>query len=109
GYHYQVLGCLLSAVAIFLPGMFMIFFIFPFWQYFKKYSFIRRSLEGVNAVATGMVLGSAVVLYTNLELHYANAFIVAGTFMILWFTKIKAPWLVLAALAIGFVIEKTSV
>ncbi|MEI7669822.1 MAG: chromate efflux transporter [Pseudomonadota bacterium] len=109
GYHYQILGCLLSAIAIFLPGMFMIFFIFPFWQYFKKYSFIRRSLEGVNAVATGLVLGSAVVLYANLQLHWANAFIVAGTFMLLHFTKIKAPWLVLAALAIGFVIEKTSV
>lgn len=108
GYNYEILGCAMSAVAIFLPGMLMMFFIYPFWQYFKKYSFIKRSLDGLNAVATGLILGSAVVLYTNLQLHWANSFIVAGTFMLLSLTKIKAPWLVLAALAIGFVIEKTS-
>lgn len=101
GYHYQVLGCIMSAVAIFLPGLLMMFFIYPFWQYFKKYSFIKRSLEGLNAVATGLILGSALVLYTNLSFQWEYGFIVVATFIILNYTKVKAPYLVLMGLLAG--------
>ncbi len=103
GYNYQALGCIISAIAIFLPGLLLMFFIFPYWQYLKRFTFIRRSLVGINAVVTGLVLGSAVLLYINLPFQWVNVFIILATFLLLRFTPVKTPYLVLLALLSGFV------
>jgi chromate transporter len=103
GYSLQVLGCLLSAVAIFLPGLLSIFVVFPYWQRLKQYKVIVRALDGVNAVAVGLILGSAVVLYTNLSFHWINSVVMIVAFVLLDKVKMKVPPLVLLALLSGFV------
>jgi len=102
GLNYQILGCVLGTIGIFMPGALMVFFIYPLWQYLKSYRFIQRSLEGINAAATGMVLGAAMILYSNLEFQMVNLFVIASTFCLLQFTKIPSPLLVLLGLIAGF-------
>ncbi len=103
GYSLQILGCLISAIAIFLPGLLSIFVVFPYWQRLKQYKFIVGALEGVNAVAVGLILGSAVVLYTNLPFYWINSVVMIAAFLLLDKAKMKVPSLVLLALLGGFV------
>jgi chromate transport protein ChrA len=77
--------------------------VFPYWQYLKQYRFIVRALEGVNAVAVGLILGSAVVLYTNLPFYWINIAVMVLAFLLLDRINLKVPWLVLLALASGMV------
>lgn len=100
---FTLMGCVIGTVAIFLPGALIAFFIFPIWQFVKNYFFVRRALEGINAAAVGLIFSAAVILYTNLEFHMVNIFVVVITFLLLNYTKIKAPLLVVMALAAGFV------
>ena len=103
GINYQVLGCLLGTIGIFLPGALIVFFLYPLWEYLKSYRFIQRSLEGINAAATGMVLGAAVILFNNLEFHLVNIFVIIVTFCLLQLTKMQTPVLVFLGLISGFI------
>ncbi len=103
GLSYQVLGCFLGTVGIFLPGALIVFFLYPLWEYLKSYRFIQRSLEGINAAATGIVLGAAVILFNNLEFHLINIFVIIATFCLLNFTKLQTPVLIILGLIGGFV------
>ncbi|MCY7411158.1 MAG: chromate efflux transporter [Chitinophagales bacterium] len=97
----ELLGSIIGTVAIFLPGALLAFFIYPIWSFVKNYFFVRRALEGVNAAAVGLILSAAVILYTNIEFHFINIFVVIVTFLLLYFTSIKAPVLVCLALMAG--------
>ncbi|MEO5673281.1 MAG: chromate efflux transporter [Chitinophagales bacterium] len=100
---FTLLGCVIGTVAIFLPGALIAFFIFPIWELVKNYFFVRRALEGMNAAAVGLVFSGAVILFTNLEFHMINIFVVIITFLLLNYTRLKAPVLVVMALLAGFV------
>lgn len=106
GLHYQLLGCFIGTVGIFLPSILLMFFIYPFWHYLKSYRFIKRSLEGVNAAATGLVLGAAVVLWSSLEFFWINIAVVVTVFLLLLLTKIQPPVLVALALVTGFLYSR---
>ena len=48
----------LVAFAIFLPGLLLIYFIYPIWENLKKIKGIKVSLNGVTAVAGGLIVNS---------------------------------------------------
>lgn len=100
----EIIGGLLSAIGIFLPGTFFIFFVIRFWEQLKQKRIVRASLEGVNAASSGMVIAAAVLLFLPLETNVINVAFVIGTFIILVFTKIPAPLLIAGGLILGFVI-----
>jgi chromate transporter len=102
GATFQFAGCLIGIIGIFLPGALMAFMIYPFWEHMKNFSFVRKSLEGINAASVGLVLAAAIILYTNLEFRWINLAVVLTAFLLLEFTRIKAPYLVALALASGF-------
>jgi chromate transport protein ChrA len=61
----EVLGSFMAAAGIFLPGTFLIFFVYHFWNQLKQYRIVRASLEGINAASTGMIASAAVLLLSN--------------------------------------------
>ena len=61
----QLLGCLIGTVAIFLPSALLVLFFFPVWQYLKKYVFIYRALEGINAAVVGIMFAAGIYLLTE--------------------------------------------
>ena len=65
GIAFQLLGCLIGCVAIFLPSALLVLFFFPVWQYLKKYAVIYRSLEGINAAVVGIMAGATCYLITD--------------------------------------------
>ena len=100
----EIVGALVAALGIFLPGTFLIFFVIRFWEGLKKYRIIKASLEGINAASTGMVIAAALLMFMPLENSIQNLLIVLGTFGILTFTKVPAPLIIVVGLVAGFVL-----
>ena len=104
GIGFQILGGLVAAIGIFLPGTFLIFFVIRFWEELKKYRVVRASLEGVNAASAGMVAAAAFVLFEPIENNVMNVSVIIGTFVLLTYTRIPAPFIIIAGLLAGILI-----
>ena len=99
----KILGGLIAAAGIFLPGTFLIFFVYRFWEGLKRYRIVRASLEGITAASSGMVVAAAILLFTPLPMVWYNPTIVIGTFAILQFTKLPPPFIILSGLLLGLI------
>lgn len=100
---YQVLGAIVSGVAIFLPGILLIYFIYPIWESLKRVKGIKISLRGITAVASGLIATSAVVLMQKNGFAVENILATAVTVLLLFTRKVPAPLIVVFAIAAGFV------
>lgn len=100
----QILGGFIAACGIFLPGTFLIFFVIRFWDSLKRYRVVRASLEGITAASSGMVAAAAFILFQPIENSVLNVSVVIGTFVLLAFTKVPSPLIILAGLLAGFLI-----
>lgn len=98
---FQVLGAATAGFAIFLPGILLIFFVYPIWESIKTIKGFRISLMGVNAVAGGMVAGIAFLLLRMNGFSLLNLTVtILTTALVLW-GKIPTPIIVLVALVAG--------
>lgn len=101
----QIIGAFVSAIAIFLPGTFLIFFMIRVWEYLKKYRPIKASLEGITAANAGLVASAAVVLFQPLDNTVMNFGFTIGTFCLLAFTKMPSWLIIILGLALGLIIK----
>ncbi|MEP6700722.1 MAG: chromate transporter [Bacteroidota bacterium] len=109
GTEMQIVGCLIGMIAIFLPSALLVLFFFPIWNNLKKYAAVYRSLEGINAVVVGIMIASTFYIMRDIsfsEFKPVNSsisvFAMLGTFLLLNFTRIPAPVIVLACLLLGY-------
>ncbi|GAA0877685.1 chromate transporter [Algoriphagus jejuensis] len=96
-----LVGGLISAAGIFLPGIFLIFFVIRFWDQLKLYRPVRAALEGINAVSCGMLIAAAYLLFEPLEANALHIVFILGTYGVLQFTKISSPLIILAGIVLG--------
>jgi len=101
----KLLGALASAGGIFLPGTFLIFFTIRFWESLKKYRAVRASLEGITAASAGLVATSAIIMFQPLENTLLNFSTTIITFLLLAFTRIPSPLIILGGLILGFLLR----
>jgi chromate transporter len=101
----EILGAALATIGIFLPGTFFIFFVIRFWEQLKKFRIVRASIEGINAASSGMVIAAAFLLFQPIEANFINMFMIISTFLVLTFTKIPPPFIILAGLIAGFTLS----
>ena len=108
GAHMQILGCLIGSVAIFLPSALLVLFFFPIWNNLKKYAVVYRSLEGINAAVVGIMIASTLYIMKDISIVGAtansllNVIVIVATFSLLQFTKVAAPLIVVACIALGY-------
>lgn len=101
---YQVLGAIAGGIGIFLPGLLLIYFVYPVWENLKKIRGIKVSLRGINAVAGGLIAVAAVVLMQRSGIVLENMIVTLATIILLFSKKIPAPFIVLLVLIAGFII-----
>ncbi|TVR73296.1 MAG: chromate efflux transporter [Spirochaetaceae bacterium] len=99
---YQVAGAIAGGVGIFLPGLLLIYFVYPIWETLKQIRAIRIALRGIGAVAGGMIAIAAVILSQSSGFGIANIIVTVLTVTLLASRKVPAPVIVVAALAAGF-------
>ncbi|MFZ1798405.1 MAG: chromate transporter, partial [Chitinophagaceae bacterium] len=98
-------------IAIFLPSALLVLFFFPVWQNLKKYAVIYRSLEGINASIVGIMTGSTLYMMKAISLDVMdgtgipilNIAVISGTFLLLVFTKFRAPYIAFICLLVGWI------
>lgn len=101
----HVLASAISALAIFLPGTLLIFFIYPIWEDLKQLQSIRLAMAGINATAAGLVAAAAIILLLTIGLSVEHILIVLTTAALLIFTKLQSPILVVIALVAGVILQ----
>lgn len=102
GFYGQLLGGVIGVLGINLPGMILVLFIVPFWDDLKRVNRIKYSLSGVNAVSVGFIIAAFILLVKPIGLDAMSIIIIAITFITLNYTKISAPVLVIAGIALGY-------
>jgi chromate transporter len=107
----QILGCIVGAVALFLPSVLLVLFFFPVFQYLKRYVIVLRALEGINAAVVGILIAAFFYLCKSLMLYNFSASSIkllvgiAFTFLLLRYTKLPSPLVVLLSLALVFLMH----
>ncbi|MBC7912788.1 MAG: chromate efflux transporter [Pyrinomonadaceae bacterium] len=105
----QIIGSIVATLGINLPGLILVLFFVPFWNDLKKISRIKNSLSGINAVAVGFLVAAFVFMFKTLMLKSASFDIlslalIVLTVLILVFTKIRTPIIILAGVLLGWFI-----
>jgi chromate transporter len=109
GRSMQVLGCVIGSVAIFLPSALLVLFFFPIWHNLKKYAAVYRALEGINAVVVGIIIAATFYMTKDIPLSdwkviTMNAVVIAGTWLLLTYSRLPSPVIVLACLFLGWIL-----
>lgn len=100
----QILGAAAAGIGIFLPGVLLIYFVYPMWEKLKLVKGFRVALKGVSAVAGGLIAVAAVILTQQSGYAWDNLIITVVTVALLYTKKVPVPLLVLAVLALGFLV-----
>ncbi len=100
----QVLGAAAGGIAIFLPGLLLIYFIYPIWGNLKQIKGIKISLKGITAVAGGLITVAAIILMQKSGFQLDNLLVTLITVSLLLTKKVPAPLIVVAVFIAGFVI-----
>ncbi len=107
GTNWQVTGCIIGTVAIFLPSALLVLFFFPIWHNLKRYAIFFRALEGINATVVGFLIASTLYMLRDITLTewadhgLLNILIIAGTWAALAYTRMPSPLIVVATMMIG--------
>lgn len=101
GFVGFLMGGVIAAAGIFLPGIFLIFFVIRFWDQLKLFRPVRAALEGINAVSCGMLIAAAYLLFEPLEANMIHIIFILGTYSLLQFTKISSPFIILGGIVLG--------
>jgi len=104
GYLGQIIGWLMSSIAIFLPGILLIFFVYPIWDQLKSYAPVKNAIEGINAASAGLVISSAYLLFLPVEVNEENMLILLATLFLLLSTKVPSPIIVISCIVLGVII-----
>jgi chromate transporter len=111
GGMWQVIGCLVTTIAVFLPSTLLLFFLFPVYENLKHHVIIFRALEGINSAIVGIIWASGMVLFQSiafdksLAFEWSNLVVVIITFCLLYYTKIPAPLIVIGWLLMGWTLH----
>jgi chromate transporter len=101
----QIVGAVMSAIGIFLPGTFLIFFMVRIWESLKKFRPIRASLDGINAASAGLIAAAAFILFQPLRGEWVNYPIVLATFLLMAFTKLPSWAVIFGGLLLGLLLR----
>ncbi len=108
GWGWQIGGCFIATIAVFLPSTLLLFFLFPIYHNLRQHVIIYRALEGINAAVVGIIWASGIVLLQTISVprfEWSNLVVIAITFCLLQFTRIPAPFIVLGWLLLGWTLH----
>jgi chromate transporter len=106
GLGYQLFGCIIGTVAIFLPSLLLVLFFYPIWNKLKQYVIVFRAMEGINAVVVGIMWAATLLLFLSISSPFSLTKLLAFlvTFCLLLFTRIPSPVLVISFLLLGWLL-----
>jgi chromate transporter len=111
GWPMQIAGAAIGSLAIFLPSLLLALFFYPIWHNLKKYAAVYRAQEGINAAVAGIMVAATLYMLKDVTvtgmntLSLLNLLVIAGTFAVLFFTRLPSPVIVIVCLLLGLLIH----
>lgn len=112
GWSYQLLGCLLAAIGIFLPTFLLSIFFYPLWENIQQYRWVNATMIGINAAVVGIMTASIIYLFRDTVFFFVEKpmldivlffGVFLTTFFLLYFTKLPAPIIAVGCFLLGFI------
>ncbi len=105
-WYEKLFGSMAGAAGIFLPGTFLIFFVYRIWGQLKQFRGIRASLDGINAASIGLTLSAAFIFLVPMiqRVDYLGLITVLTTLFLTQFTKIPTFLIFLGGLILGLIV-----
>lgn len=95
---------LLGGLSIFLPGVLLVFFIFPLWQSMRALPHMKHFLKGVGITAASLILMTAIRQTIALDKTLVVYGVVLIATLLLLSKKVPAPLIIILAAIAGFFI-----
>jgi Chromate transport protein ChrA len=111
GTGWQILGCVIGSIAIFLPSALLVLFFFPIWYNLQRYVVVYRALEGINAVVVGIMVAGTIYMMRDISvtgfrtISILNIGVIVGTWAMLYFTRLPSPVIVLICFLLGWMMQ----
>ncbi len=99
------MGALIGAAGVFLPGTFLIFFLYRIWGQLKQFRIIRASLAGIQAASVGLTFVAILIFMEPMVIQsdYKAVFVVFLSFLFAQFTQLPAIILFVLAILAGLI------
>lgn len=96
-----IAGAMIALVAVFLPGLLLVFGMLPFWDALRRLPVAQAAMRGANAAVVG-ILGAALYspVWTSAVLAPADFVLALAGFLFLTVWK-APPWIVVVFLAVA--------
>lgn len=104
GFFSQTLSGMLTGVAIFLPGILLIFFIYPIWAQIREIKAIKIAINGIIPVACGLLLSSSLSMLMKLDITIINVIVILFTVGVLFKKLMPIPLVVILIITLGIII-----
>lgn len=101
---FAFLAGLVGGVAIFLPGILLVFFMFPLWRSMREHAFMKHFLKGVTVTVAALITMTAVNQFLALPVEMVSYLVVLASTLLLLSRRVPAPLIVLIAAILGFLI-----
>ncbi len=101
---FAFLGGIIGGLSIFLPGIMLVFFVFPLWKALRELTFMKSFLKGVSITAASLITMTAITQALKLPLHWQVWSVLVVSFLLLISKKIPAPLIVILAMIIGLLV-----
>jgi chromate transporter len=100
-------GAVVASIGVFLPCHLFVIIPAPFYRRFAAYRSLKAFVDGVTAAATGTIAGAAFVLGRRAVFDVPTALVALATLLLLLrFRKIPEPLVILAAGAVGILLQE---
>lgn len=103
GTGYSFLGGVLGGLAIFTPGILLVYFMFPLWRSMREHIYMKSFLRGVTITVAALVTMTAVTQIMALPPDVIGYVVMAVSALLLLSKKVPAPLIVLGAAVLGFI------
>jgi chromate transporter len=114
GFLYQLFGCFIAAIGIFLPSCLLVLFFYPIWESLHRFLILQQIIKGINAAVVGIMIAGIVYLIKDTVTPFIGAPVISSilffsvlisTFLLLMYTRIPAPLIALSAILLGIIIQ----
>lgn len=111
-WNWQLAGCIIASVGIFLPSFLLCIFFYPMWENLHRFKSMERMMLGINAAVVGIMFASIVYLINDTVIPQLNQplldsvlffAVIIATFVLITFTKIQAPFVAIGCLLLGWI------
>ena len=101
-----VSGSAIALIAIFLPGLLLVYGMLPFWDRFRRRSTAQYAMRGANAAVVGILCSALYDPVWTSAVHDAGDFAIALTGFLLLTVWKTAPWVVVTLLVTAGILVK---